>query len=125
MSASRVEIVWGSGHPQRHRPSCRPLKPSTISFPITGYENVWMNKEEQPKSRGLEPLLNINELAEYLGVPVSTIYDWRTNGKGPRAYRFGKRIMFGVTDIHAWMDTMREPSPGAASFPAPGETAGG
>ena len=29
---------------------------------------------------GLEPLLNIDELADYLGVPVSTIYDWRTNG---------------------------------------------
>jgi hypothetical protein len=33
---------------------------------------------------GLEPLLDVNELAAYLGVPVSTVYDWRTNGKGPR-----------------------------------------
>lgn len=87
-----------------------------------------MNKEPLSSSRGLEPLLSINELADYLGVPVSTIYDWRTNGKGPRAYRFGKRIMFGVTDIHAWMETMREPqvqSAGAATFPAAGETARG
>ncbi|WP_120004369.1 helix-turn-helix transcriptional regulator [Nesterenkonia muleiensis] len=84
-----------------------------------------MIKEPHSSSQGLEPLLNINELADYLGVPVSTIYDWRTNGKGPRAYRFGKRIMFGVTDIHAWMDTMRESSPGAASFPTAGETASG
>lgn len=30
---------------------------------------------------GLEPLLGVPELAEYLGVPVQTIYDWRVNGK--------------------------------------------
>lgn len=38
---------------------------------------------------GLEPLLDVTELAAYLGVPVSTLYDWRTRGKGPAAYRFG------------------------------------
>lgn len=26
--------------------------------------------------------MNIEELAEYLGVPVTTIYDWRVAGKG-------------------------------------------
>ncbi|OJU41487.1 MAG: AlpA family transcriptional regulator [Microbacterium sp. 69-10] len=75
-----------------------------------------MNEEQQSNFHGLEPLLNINELADYLGIPVSTIYDWRTNGKGPRAYRFGKRIKFGVGDVRTWMDTMREPA-GAATFP--------
>jgi excisionase family DNA binding protein len=41
---------------------------------------------------GLEPLLDVTELAAYLGVPVSTLYDWRTRGKGPAAYRFGKHL---------------------------------
>lgn len=27
---------------------------------------------------GLEPLFDVGELAAYLGVPVSTFYDWRT-----------------------------------------------
>jgi hypothetical protein len=31
-------------------------------------------------SSGLEPLLSIEQLAEYLGVPVTTIYDWRVDG---------------------------------------------
>jgi excisionase family DNA binding protein len=35
-------------------------------------------------SSGLEPLLSIEELAEYLEVPVTTIRDWRTDGKGKR-----------------------------------------
>jgi len=43
-------------------------------------------------SRALEPLLSITELADYLGLPVSTLYDWRTHGKGPIAYRLGKHL---------------------------------
>ena len=31
---------------------------------------------------GLERLLNINELAAYLRVPVSTIYEWRISTSG-------------------------------------------
>jgi Helix-turn-helix domain len=42
---------------------------------------------------GLEPLLDVTELAAYLGVPVSTLYDWRTRGKGPVAYRFGNQLL--------------------------------
>jgi excisionase family DNA binding protein len=40
----------------------------------------------------LEPLLDVAELAAYLGVPVSTVYDWRTQGEGPAAYRFGRHF---------------------------------
>lgn len=35
---------------------------------------------------GLEPLMGVEELAEYLGVPVQTIYDWRVAGTAPRAF---------------------------------------
>ncbi len=49
--------------------------------------------------RGLEPLMNIEELADYLGVPVTRIYDWRVAGKGPCAIRVAGRVnrsAFGV-----------------------------
>lgn len=57
---------------------------------------------------GLEPLLDVGELAAYLGVPVSTIYDWRTRGKGPAAYRFGKHLKFAVTDVRTWVTEQRD-----------------
>ncbi len=57
-----------------------------------------------PPHPGLEPLLDMAELAEYLGVPLSTIYDWRTRGLGPRAYRFGKRLRFALSDVRSWME---------------------
>ncbi|MFD7311052.1 helix-turn-helix domain-containing protein [Promicromonospora sp. NPDC059942] len=40
---------------------------------------------QQTPERGLDPLLSIDELADYLGLPVRTIYAWRTAGKGPRS----------------------------------------
>lgn len=55
---------------------------------------------ESPK---LEPLLTTNELADYLQVSVKTIYDWRTNGTGPTAYRFGKHTRYRVCDVEAWL----------------------
>ena len=66
--------------------------------------------------RHLEPLLGVPELAEYLGVPVQTIYDWRLRGIGPPAYRFGKRIKFTVSDVRAWVEQQRDAgSPDAPS----------
>ena len=37
---------------------------------------------------GLEPLMDVHDLAAYLGIPISTVYDWRVHGKGD-CPRFG------------------------------------
>jgi predicted DNA-binding transcriptional regulator AlpA len=58
--------------------------------------------------RGLEPLIDVNELAGYLGLPVSTIYDWRTRGLGPTAYRFGKHLKYAVSDVRVWVEQQRD-----------------
>ena len=59
---------------------------------------------------GLEPLMDVRELAAYLGIPISTVYDWRVHGKGPAAYRFGKHLKFAVSDVRAWITQQRDPS---------------
>jgi excisionase family DNA binding protein len=61
---------------------------------------------------GLEPLLSIEELAEYLHVPVTTIRDWRTDGKGPCAIKVGGRVRFATSDVLAWLHRQREAEPG-------------
>lgn len=61
---------------------------------------------------GLEPLLSIEELAEYLHVPVTTIRDWRTDGKGPCAIKVGGRVRFATSDVQAWLHRHREAEPG-------------
>ena len=61
---------------------------------------------------GLEPLLSVKELAAYLGVPVATVYDWRTNGLGPVGHRFGKHVKFAVSNVRCWIEAQRDQSPG-------------
>jgi excisionase family DNA binding protein len=71
--------------------------------------------ETQPGGvSGLEPLLRIEDLARYLGVPVTTIYDWRVDGKAPRAIKVGRHLKFAVSDVQAWLAQQREPAPSRA-----------
>jgi len=72
-------------------------------------------------SWGLEPLLSVTELAGYLGVPVATVYDWRSNGTGPVGHRFGKHVKFAVSDVRAWVEAQRDRPVGLAASSRGGE----
>ncbi len=63
------------------------------------------------KAPVLEPLLSIDQVAEYLGVSVPTIYDWRVGGGGPRAIRVGRHLRFAHADVAAWVQAHRESRP--------------
>ena len=63
---------------------------------------------QQTASSGLDPLVSVDELAEYLGVPIRTIYDWRQTGHGPRGIRIGRHLKFAVSDVMAWLDLQRD-----------------
>lgn len=52
---------------------------------------------------GLPELLSASELADYLGVPVSTIHYWRGKGQGPPALKVGKRLRFRTADVADWL----------------------
>lgn len=49
-------------------------------------------------------LLSAVELAEFLSVPLSTIYYWRHVGKGPPALRAGRLLRFELATVLAWLD---------------------
>ena len=74
------------------------------SVPFAAAHLSGMNTQEL----GLEPLMGVEELAEYLGVPVQTIYDWRLTGTAPRAFKFGKRLKFAVCDVQVWLAAHHE-----------------
>ena len=52
----------------------------------------------------LPELLSVRELASYLGVPVSTLYLWRSRGRGPGGFRMGKQLRYRATDVGAWLE---------------------
>lgn len=49
-------------------------------------------------------MLSPKELAEYLGVPLATIYQWRYKGEGPRGIRVGRHVRFLSEDIASWLE---------------------
>jgi excisionase family DNA binding protein len=56
-------------------------------------------------------LLSVPELAEYLGVPVSTLYLWRTQGVGATGFRVGKQLRYRVDDVVAWLKRQANQTP--------------
>lgn len=51
----------------------------------------------------LDRLLTVEDLAEYLGVPVATLYAWRYQHQGPRGFRVGRHLRYRWTDIEEWI----------------------
>ena len=66
---------------------------------------------------GLELMLTIEELSEYLAVPVRTLYDWRLSGRGPRAVHVGRQLRYFISDVQIWLEAQRELVPGEPHEP--------
>ncbi len=52
----------------------------------------------------LEQLLTVKDLAEYLDVPVATVYGWRYRRLGPPGFRVGKHLRFRWSDVEGWIE---------------------
>jgi excisionase family DNA binding protein len=51
----------------------------------------------------IDRLLTVEDLADYLGVPVATIYAWRYRRQGPPGFRVGRHLRFRWSDIRQWI----------------------
>lgn len=58
----------------------------------------------------LDPLFSPAELAEYLDVPVATLYAWRYHGEGPPGFRVGRHVRYRLTDVEQWLESRLDPS---------------
>jgi len=56
-------------------------------------------------------LLSIEEVAEYLDVPVGTVRTWRANKSGPRGIRVGKHVRYRPSDVEIWLELRSDPPP--------------
>jgi excisionase family DNA binding protein len=54
-------------------------------------------------------LWTVADVAEYLGVPVKTLYRWRNTGYGPVGCRVGRYVRYRSSDVEAWIDAMTDP----------------
>lgn len=61
----------------------------------------------------MDRMLKAQEVADGLGVPLTTLYSWRATGKGPRGFRVGKYVRFKAADVEAWLERQADPKPAA------------
>lgn len=61
-----------------------------------------------------ERLLSVPEVAEYLAVPVSTLYRWRSMRTGPPGMRVGRHVRYRRRDVEAWLEGRVAPEPSPA-----------
>ena len=54
-----------------------------------------------------DKLWGTTELAEYLGIPKQTLYQWRTKGYGPPGRRIGKYVKYLPSDVERWIKQQR------------------
>lgn len=74
-------------------------------------DGVMALRDQQPlpfdqapqRSRRTERLLSPQQLADYLEIPVKTLYTWRHRNTGPRGFRVGKHLRYRWSDVEAWL----------------------
>lgn len=53
--------------------------------------------------RGADRLWTVDDTSAFLGVPVSTLYQWRHHRTGPRAYKVGRHLRYDPAEVRAWL----------------------
>jgi excisionase family DNA binding protein len=56
----------------------------------------------------VEPVLLLSELAARLGVSAQTLYDLRSQGRGPTGFRVGRQLRFRRSEIEAWLTRLED-----------------
>ncbi len=55
-----------------------------------------------------ESAVSLQELAEQLHVSAQTIYDLRSQGRGPTGFRVGRQLRFRQAEIEAWLERLEQ-----------------
>ena len=49
--------------------------------------------------------MNRQEAADFLRVSVHTLADWASQRKGPRMYKIGRRVLYKLEDLKAFVES--------------------
>jgi excisionase family DNA binding protein len=52
--------------------------------------------------------LSPTDVAELLGVPLETVYQWRYKRTGPPGFRVGRHLRFDPRALRRWIDAQTE-----------------
>jgi excisionase family DNA binding protein len=54
-------------------------------------------------STKVESLWDVEEVSEFLQIPVGTLYQWRHRRTGPRSFKVGRHLRYDPADVRAWL----------------------
>ena len=57
-------------------------------------------------------LWTAQDVADYLTVPLATLYQWRYLGTGPAAYRVGRHLRYEPGAVLTWLEQQARPATG-------------
>ena len=43
------------------------------------------------------------EVAELVRAPIETVRYWRHVGNGPKSFKVGRRVLYAIDDVEAWI----------------------
>ncbi|GAA3089534.1 putative DNA-binding transcriptional regulator AlpA [Kribbella aluminosa] len=52
------------------------------------------------------------EVAEVCRTPAETVRFWRHVNKGPKSFKVGRRVLYAVEDVEAWLAEARQAASG-------------
>lgn len=56
-----------------------------------------------PTPRPGDRLWSVHDTSAFLGVPVGTLYQWRTRHQGPPGYRVGRHLRYDPAEVRQWL----------------------
>ncbi len=65
----------------------------------------WHEMDKKTTQTGESEWLSPEDLAMELGIPLGTIYRWRSCHTGPRGHRMGRHVRFRRSDIESWIQS--------------------
>lgn len=75
-----------------------------MALPSSTTPAIHDRSRDQDRGDVMEKLLSVEQVADFLGVPVNTLYQWRHKGTGPTAFRVGRFLRYDPADVRAWLE---------------------
>jgi excisionase family DNA binding protein len=67
--------------------------------------------DSSARASGHRALLSPADLAAFLGVPLATVYRWRSHREGPCGIRVGRHVRYRLDDVERWLTDRRDERP--------------
>lgn len=73
-------------------------------IPMSSLDDPELEGNRSSMNQDNDRLYSPEQLAEYLGVPVATIYMWNHRKTGPKRISVGKHTRYRKSDVERWLD---------------------